>query len=1066
MHAIKSRYQLTLILLLLFLVQSCRTTEPVVPPETDPPRPQEEIRAAADRLLESIYETGQPVDLPPGVYVESVSWDGQSERIHIFMNERFSYVPLRPSSTYRIYELLNHELPDRFEGYEKTIISLQEPIEELVPNYFRLAADPYDYQRMPYVDERRPEPVVERLDRHFVPEKGLPGRQIAMWHSHGWYYDQVKNRWEWQRPRLFQTVEDLLPMAFTIPYIIPMLENAGAYVWLPRERDIQTNEVVVDFDGSSYNSRVLVDGDWMTAEPGFAIGSPPYEDDVNPFRQGFYKYLPRDFGDNDTGETERQTRNDGENHNDVVRDEKASVQWIPEIPECGKYAVYISYASLEKSSDQVLYSVFHRGGQTDFRINQAIGGGTWVYLGHFEFEKGMNPDRGRVELRVEHQNNAVITADAVRFGGGMGSIQRDGQISGRARYLEAARYYMQYAGMPDSLVYNLSDGESDVVDDFRGRGEWVNYLKGAPYGPDEDRDIPGLGIPIDLSLAFHTDAGITRNDTVVGTLMIYSIEDGDSLRKYPDEISRLANRDFADILQTGIVEELRNTWDPAWNRRSLFNRMYSEAFRPNTPAALLELLSHQNFLDMQFAQDPRFRFDVSRAIYKSMLRYLADRYQQEYIVQPLPVSNFRVIPEGEGDILLRWNPVPDTLEPSADPDRYIVYKKRGDEPFDRGRVTEEPEYRFDDLQPGMMYQFKVRAANEGGRSFPSETLAAMLDESSQGPLLIVNGFERISGPAVIDEPGFKGFAPFLDAGVPDHYDLHFTGEQFDFDPESEWQTNDAPGHGASYADHETRVIAGNTFDFPAVYGEALQQLGLPFVSTSVAAIRSRQLDMTDYEAVILITGNQKTTFWPKHHTLGRDPQFHVFPLRLREEIDRYLNLGGRLFISGSHVGTDAMLTDVDNPGAVSFINESLRFVAETNHAVRTGGVRSVSESFMSAGYTFSFNTDYHPEMYRVDAPDALEPYEYPESDSEEPDDQNTEAQADAADRPSGSSGLESSGPETLIRYEENRFSAGVGFRSHNHAAVTFGFPFETIMDPADRVEVMRGILQYLGLDIP
>ena len=70
----------------------------------------------------------------------------------------------------------------------------------------------------------------------------------------------------------------------------------------------------------------------------------------------------------------------------------------------------------------------------------------------------------------------------------------------------------------------------------------------------EDCDIATsleeLGIPIDLSLAFHTDAGITRNDTVVGTLSIFSTEDGNSARVFPDSMSRLANRDFADILQT------------------------------------------------------------------------------------------------------------------------------------------------------------------------------------------------------------------------------------------------------------------------------------------------------------------------------------------------------------------------------------------------------------------------------------------------------------------------------------------------------------------------------------
>ena len=49
---------------------------------------------------------------------------------------------------------------------------------------------------------------------------------------------------------------------------------------------------------------------------------------------------------------------------------------------------------------------------------------------------------------------------------------------------------------------------------------------------------------------------------------------------------------------------------------------------------LLELLSHQNFADMRYGLDPSFRFDVSRAVYKGVLRYLASQYATDYVVQP------------------------------------------------------------------------------------------------------------------------------------------------------------------------------------------------------------------------------------------------------------------------------------------------------------------------------------------------------------------------------------------------------------------------------------------------
>ncbi len=61
--------------------------------------------------------------------------------------------------------------------------------------------------------------------------------------------------------------------------------------------------------------------------------------------------------------------------------------------------------------------------------------------------------------------------------------------------------------MPDTLVYNLNDNKNDYNDDYQSRAEYGNYLNGAPDGPNKDRDKKGLGIPMDLSLAFHTNAG-------------------------------------------------------------------------------------------------------------------------------------------------------------------------------------------------------------------------------------------------------------------------------------------------------------------------------------------------------------------------------------------------------------------------------------------------------------------------------------------------------------------------------------------------------------------------------
>lgn len=94
--------------------------------------------------------------------------------------------------------------------------------------------------------------------------------------------------------------------------------------------------------------------------------------------------------------------------------DKAFAEWVPDIPETGEYAVYVSYQTLPGSVSDAKYLVFHNGGVTEFKVNQQIGSGTWVYLGTFTFDKGRN-DYGMVVLSNESKEKGVVCADAVRF---------------------------------------------------------------------------------------------------------------------------------------------------------------------------------------------------------------------------------------------------------------------------------------------------------------------------------------------------------------------------------------------------------------------------------------------------------------------------------------------------------------------------------------------------------------------------------------------------------------------------------------------------------------------------
>lgn len=968
------------------------------------PENAKEIHLVIEDFISSCVEDKYPLEISKYTRIDSIIVNENQQYIDVFLNRYFSYVPLRENEISLIYFTIRDALDSPYDEYALTIFSKNYPIQQLIPNYYRSSKDFIDISRIPSEDLRT-EPIVRRINHPWKPTHGLYNRNIALWHSHGWYYEQRLNRWEWQRARLFQTVEDIGPMAFTIPYIIPMLENAGANVFVPRERDTQINEVIVDNNSENdtlnvYSEKSDTSNIWQTGTTaGFAIGNPPYSSGVNPFKLGTYRKIRADSM------------------------ATAQINWIPNIPETGKYAVYISYAHSDSNVTDAHYTVFHSGGSSEFLINQQMGGGTWIFLGKFKFKSGQNPEIGKVQLSNQsNEKGKYITADAVRFGGGMGVVSRFGETSNRPKFVEAARYYLQFAGAPDTLIYNLHADTLDYNDDYKCRGEWVNYLKGNPFGPNRDRNNKGLGIPIDLSLAFHTDAGISATDTVIGTLSIYSTQDAETLFVFPDGVSRLANRDFADIMQTQIVEDLRKKWDPVWNRRGLWDRMYSEAWRPNVPAALLELLSHQNFLDVKFFHDPQYKFDVSRAIYKSMLRFIATQYQVDYVVQPLPVTHMSAEFEEENSILLSWQPQLDLLEKSAVAEKYIVYTRKNDNDFDNGVLVDQPQYRLANIDSNTIYSFKVTAVNSGGESFPSEILSACYINNSR-PVLVINGFDRISSAATVETDKFTGFVDFIDAGVPDKYDINYTGTQFNYTPPSRWSDDDSPGFGASYGNFETIIIPGNTFDFCYLHGKSIKAAGYSFVSASDESVMDGNIEIQNYDIIDLILGEERSTEYPKPRDQKR---FEAFPEKIKAKLDSFVNSGGNLFLSGSYIGTDLYETDQDSVN-IKFAINTLKYRLRTNYAAKTGGLKIVDPSFLKNSEYFEFNTEYHPQIYTAEAPDGIEP-------------------ADSLGY-------------TFLRYTENNISAGIVYNG-GYKIVAVGFPFETILGEQQRNSFMKSVLEY------
>ncbi len=862
--------------------------------------------------------------------------------------------------------------------------------------------------------------------------KGLSGKNIAVWQSHGRYFDEGAERWIWQRPCLFQTVEDMFTQSFVLPYLVPMLENAGAYVMLPRERDVQRNEVIVDFDviDQAYgNATYKETGKWTDAGPGFAALKPVYTGLENPFT---------------TGSSRKSDcvleGNKGE----------ATAIWRPEIPERGEYAVYISYKSLPESTTSAHYSVHHLGGKSEFIVNQKIGGGTWIYLGTFEFDKG---DDGYVSLTnvtpsgYELSKRSIVTADAVRFGGGMGNIARkrrnsdeEAVTSGMPRSAEGARYWLQWAGVP-SEIFSPNEQKSDYKDDYMSRGDWVEWIsRGSDMNPSKK---PGKGIPVDLSLGFHSDAGITPNDSIVGTLAIYTLRSEGS-EKLPGGESRMTSREFADLVQSQIVNDIQSSGNPEWSRRCVWDRSYRESRTPSCPAMLLELLSHQNFADMKYGLDPAFRFTVSRAIYKGMLKYMSNRYGTPYAVQPLPVSDMGVTFGSKGKAVISWKETIDPIEPTAEATGFILYTRVDNGGFDSGRKInavrgKDGKYLTEvDIKPGKIYSFRIAAYNAGGESFDSETLSIGIPAkgTSERKVLVVNNFDRVSGPAFTDTPEYAGFLNDLDSGVPHIRDIAYIGQMYQLRRDSEYVSNDNPGFGASYDDYAGKTVAGNTFDYPYVHGKAIMKAGYAFYSCSNEAFVSDTTFRKAAWATDLICGKQVTT------VVGSDKEekFPVFGTDMQNTLRAYTAEGGHILTSGAYIATDIwdhvypVQTDkAFRDQSIAFVREVLGYKWVRNHGSRLGTARFVKSTRFDSrkGRAFGFHNEINEECYSVENPDGLTPV-------------------------SAKTG------STFIRYTDTDISAAVCYEGKGYRAVSIGFPIETLKEEKNIDNIIKTTLEFFS----
>jgi N-acetylmuramoyl-L-alanine amidase len=480
------------------------------------------------------------------------------------------------------------------------------------------------------------------------------------------------------------------------------------------------------------------------------------------------------------------------------------------------YAVYVWFPTSPTPAVDAHFFIEHAGATTPVTIPQTRDADTWRYLGRFPFYGGQ---AARIYLTNQSSTLGVtVLADAVRIGGGMAdtSAPDTSVISGKPRWEEQAWTYAKWLGLTNVYSYN----------DTIVRPIYAEWEK----DPGEDA----------VYIAWHTN-GFTGYNTVARGTETYI----HSFQPTPN----------SDLLQNSIHSELINDihagWDPGWPDRGQKAADYGELRLLSTmPGVLIENGFHDNPIDVDALKDPRFLQLSARAIYQGLVRYWhAIDPNVPLTFLPEPPQQVMVRNSGPGQITISWKPGPiDSSGLRGDSaTAYRVYTSSDGFGWSNPIDVDSTVYTLTGLLPNQLIFVKVTGVNGGGESFTSPVLAARTPTSTNTPLLIVYGFDRI-------------------------------------DRLGDVQQYDAP-EGVSRRVFIDRI---NRFDAIIQHATAIR---LPFDSVQRAAVSSGAIGLSQYTLVDWIAGEEQTPFT----ALSTSDQ---------TALTNFLNGGGALFISGAQLGSE------------------------------------------------------------------------------------------------------------------------------------------------------------------
>lgn len=519
----------------------------------------------------------------------------------------------------------------------------------------------------------------------------LTDKTVWLSPGHGWLYYTSVGGYTTQRGETNDMVEDFGTIEGINYYLLKYLWNSGANLWSVRERDVNENEVVVDNTNAGYSET----GAWSTTS----------NTGYNPTTTDFDQTNGYRFSATTTGAA------------------TATATWQTTVPKSGWYWVSAAYRAFSDRPIDAQYEVNHTGGITMVSINQEVHGETWVYLGQFYFDAGMAGSVTLLNSTTDTSASQFVIADAVRFGGGIGTEQDctyGAGTTGKSRFEECARMYAPFQNYPTCR------GDVTIRPNY---AEW-ELAKGTAQ---EQANA--------IYVSWHTNAA---TGTARGT-ETYSYNGASA--GFP---VTAGSNDLRNFVHNQLAGDIINCWDGGWNDRGVKTANFGELRELSTmPGCLIEVAFHDEPNDASALTTPEFRKIAARGIYQGIVDYFADKDGTTPVYLPEPPTHLYAKNSAAGQINLTWN-APATACGSGAATFYKVYIGTHGKGFADGIAVAGNSYIATGLNPNTTYYFRVSATNEGGESFQTATVAARTPATgSTVSYLIVDGFDRLDRASAI-----------------------------------------------------------------------------------------------------------------------------------------------------------------------------------------------------------------------------------------------------------------------------------------------------------------------------